>query len=290
MAKELGQIHTLNDTLSIAASGDILDIDLPGQLTNQLQRMVRQGNFFKIVGIDASLDLQGAATGGQVTGWIRYYSPTKGRCDAYRGAFKAMKEQMKTQGINTMTNPLYDFKCQFNDQSPAGFPNLATLDGTNGLILHSTATPGASVFGIHNDSVTPVQTGSAGTAFSEGFDTLLQSGAKTDFVLNDAIPFSGNTNLAATGWEYIPFSISWEPGAQSAPVVMNWRPDPALYLAVMCGLLQVYIEEAAIVPPGNPINMNIAVMVSGWKSIMSERRRRKNSSKKEKSTKTTSKK
>ena len=165
MAKELGQIHTVNDSFTISAPGDVSDIDLPGQLSYQLQRTVRQGNFFKIVGIDATLDLQGAATGGQVTGWLRYYAPTKGRCDAYRGAFKAMKEQMKTQGINTMTNPLYDFKCQMNDSSPAGFPNLATLDGTNGLSLHSLAVPGASVFGIHNDSVQPVNTGTTSALY-----------------------------------------------------------------------------------------------------------------------------
>lgn len=284
MAKELGQIHTVNKAFSVNASGDVIDIDLPGQLSNQLQRTVRQGNFFKIVGIDASLDLQGAATGGQITGWIRYYAPTKGRCDAYRGAFKAMKEQMKTQGINTMTNPLYDFKCQMNDSSPAGFPNLASLDGTNGLTLHSVAVPGASVFGIHNSSVQPVTTAPVSDIYSEGFDTLLQSGgAKTDFVLNDTLSYSGNTNEASTEHAYIPFSVSWEPGAQSAPVVMEWRPDPALYLAVMCGLLQVYVEEVAVTPAGNPVNLKFAVMVSGWKSIMSERRHRNNSSKNTKS-------
>ncbi len=280
MAKELGQIHTVNKNMTVNAAGDVKDIDLSGLLTDQLQRMVRQGNFFKTVGIDMNLDLGGGATGGQVTGWLRYYAPTKGRCDAYRGAFKAMKDVMKIQGINHMTNPLYDFRCAFNDDSPAGFANQATLDGTTGLVLHSLASPRASVFGIHNESVTPTYQGTTAELYSEGFDTILQTGgAATDFVLNDAIPYTGNTNEAAVGWEYIPFSLSWEPGAQTGPVTLEWRPDPALYLAIMSGLIQIYIEEASITGPGY-LNLNIAVMVSGWKSIMSERRHRKRSSKK----------
>lgn len=280
MAKELGQIHTVNSSLVVTASGDVKTIDVAGHLTQQLQRMVRQGNFFKTVGIDMTLDLGGGATGGQVSGYVRYYSPTKGRCDAYRGAFKAMKDVMKVQGINTMTNPLYDFRCNFNDSDPIGFPNQATLDGTTGLVLHSVASPRASVFGIHNESVTPVFGGAAADLYSEGFDTILQSGAlATDFVLNDTPAFTGNTNEASTAHEYIPFSLSWEPGAQTGPVTLEWRPDPALYLAVMCGLFQVVVEEAAITGPGN-LNVNIAVMISGWKSIMSERRHRSKSSKK----------
>lgn len=45
MAKELGQIHVVNEEFNVTASGDVKDVDLPGQLTSQLQRMVRQGNF-----------------------------------------------------------------------------------------------------------------------------------------------------------------------------------------------------------------------------------------------------
>lgn len=239
-----------------------------------------------------SLDLQGAPPlgGGQVTGWLRYYAPTKGRCDAYRSAFKAMKDLMKEQGVNTRTNPLYDFRCSFNDDSGA-LANQATLDGANGLILHSLATPRASVFGIHNENVAPTYTGTAGDLFSPGFDTILQSGvAATDFVLNDAVPYLGNTNEASVNWEYIPFTMSWTPGTTDQAISFQWRPDPALYLAIMNGLLQVYVEELDLDAGTPSVNINIAVMVSGWKSIMSERRHRKKDSKKAMSTKTSSKK
>jgi hypothetical protein len=66
-AKSLGQIHTVNNFYPVSASGDLMNIDLPGQLTDQLQRMVRCGNYFKIVGIDMTLDTVGTNGGGQVT-------------------------------------------------------------------------------------------------------------------------------------------------------------------------------------------------------------------------------
>jgi len=36
MAKELGQIHTVNKNMTVNASGDVKDIDLSGLLTDQL--------------------------------------------------------------------------------------------------------------------------------------------------------------------------------------------------------------------------------------------------------------
>ncbi len=56
MAKSLGQIHTANFFRStIATSGTVVNCDLPGALTEQLQNLVRAGNYFKVVGIDMSL-------------------------------------------------------------------------------------------------------------------------------------------------------------------------------------------------------------------------------------------
>jgi len=286
MAKELGQIHTCNETMTAQNPGDVHDIDLPGLLSSQLQRMVRQGNFFKCVGIDIGLTATGAVGGGQVSGWLRYYAPTKGRCDAYRAAFKAMKQQLKMQGLTTSTNPLYDFRCSFNDQSPAGFPNQATLDGTNGLVLNSLSSLHHSVFGTHNYGVTPTYEGSTAGLFGEGFDTLLQNtSGRTDFVLNDAVPWTGNSDEASLEWEYIPFTLSWTPDSTDQAVSFQWRPDPALYLAIMCGLIQVHVEEIDLDSGAPSLELNIAVMVSGWKSIMSDRRHSRKKSSKKKSKK-----
>ena len=144
MAKELGQIHTVNYTQAVANTGsaqNAINVDLPGQLTEQLQTIIRAGTYHKVVGVDMSLDTVVTVGGGQITGYIRYYAPTKGRCEAFRGAFKAMKEQMKLQGVETRTNPMYNFRAPLNHLAHlnGAFPNQATLDGTNSLALyHST--------------------------------------------------------------------------------------------------------------------------------------------------------
>ncbi len=287
-AKELGQIHTVNYSQAIASGTttplNFVNVDLPGQLTEQLQTMVRAGTYHKVVGIDMTLDTVGTVGGGQITGVIRYYAPTRGRCAAFRGAFKAMKEQMANQGVNTRTNPLYDFRAPINEfaHSSGVFPNRATLDGREGLALHNSANPGASIFGVHNESVQPQYTGTAGELFPQGFDTLLANedeGNATDFVLNDAIPFTGNRDAASLEYEEIPFMLSWTPDSTDLAISWMWRPDPALFLAILCGQMSIVIEEANFDQSATGLNLNVAVMVSGWKSIMGDPSRKKGSSK-----------
>ncbi len=281
-AKELGQIHTCNFRLTglqnTGGTQNFANLDLPGALTEQLQTMVRAGTYHKVVGIDIGLDTVGLVGGGQVVGRLRYFAPTKGRCEAFRAAFKAMKEQMKTQGVSTSTNPMYDFRAPLNGFTHAAtdpFPNRATLDGTNGLALFNTGNPGASIFDVHNKNVRPTFTGAAGDLYSPGFDTLLQTAGGTDFVLNDAIPYSGNRNEASTEFEEIPFQLTWTPDTTDLVANFQWRPDPALFLAVLCGQFSVYIEEVNVDGGATALNLNVAVMVSGWKSIMGDPSKRR---------------
>ncbi len=269
-SKALGQIHTVNSTRSITSAGQLLNVDLPGELTDQLQHMIRCGNYFKLVGIDMSLDTVGTVGGGQVTGLIRYYAPTKGRCAAFRGAFKAMAEMMKNQGISMRDNRQYDFRVPLNDSSASVvFPNRATLDGVNGLALNHVAEPGASVFGVHNRSVQPQYTGTAGEQFQPGFDTLIQNSATgTDFVLNDTVQYTGNEMFASEEYEEIPFMMSWTPDSTDIATSFQWRPDPALYQAILCGQLQIVIEEVNLDESATGLNLQTAFHVAGWKSIM----------------------
>jgi hypothetical protein len=290
MAKSLGQIHTVNNQMIVSGAGNRYNIDLAGQLTEQLQTLVRAGTYHKIVGIDMTLTAVGTVGGGQVTGEIRYFAPTRGRCEAFRGAFKSMKEIMKTQGIDMTKNKMYDFKAPINDFSGANlksgaFPNNATLDGVNGLALRHDANDGASIFGVHNRSVQPQFTGTAGDMYTPGFDTILQSNATgTDFVLNDTIPYTGSRDFASLEYESIPFSLSYTPDTTDLTLTVEWRPDPALFLAVMCGQLQVVVNELNLDGGAGSLELNIATMVSGWKSIMGDptkaRRSRSSASKK----------
>lgn len=180
-------------------------------------------------------------------------------------------------------NPMYDFKCPLNEEPTINtFQNQATLDGTNGLVLKHGTQDGRSVFAVHNRNVKPQQTAPVGTLFNEGFDTILQSsgGAGTDFVLNDTTPFTGDPDFASTDYETIPFSASWSPGATDVVVNWNWRPDPALYVAILCGQIQVVCEDVNTTSPNLDLNFNF--MVSGWKSIMGspDKKSRRRSSKK----------
>jgi hypothetical protein len=63
MAKSLGQIHTVNYSTPITYGSttpqNLINIDLPGELTSQLQRQIRWGQYFKVVGIDMTLDTVG---------------------------------------------------------------------------------------------------------------------------------------------------------------------------------------------------------------------------------------
>lgn len=284
-AKELGQIHTINRNFQIGynqPAGDLAvgDIDIPGELTSQLQRMVRAGNMFKIVGIDMTLDLKQVPNRDvTVSGYLRYFAPTRGRCAAFRSAFKAMAEQMNNQGISMRSNELYDFRCPINSEKDSEFKNQATLDGTNGLCLTNPGVPTASVFGVHNSSVRPTYTDTDSNLYSEGFSTLLAA-ASTDFVLNDTVPYTGNHHEASESYETIPFQIKFtNDNTSSATATFQWRPDPALYLAVMCGQFQVVInnaEDTSTLP--DPLStLNFSVMVSGWKSIMGNPEKKKKS-------------
>ncbi len=272
MAKSLGQIHSVNESITVAAVNDRYNIDIPGQLTEQLNRMVRAGTFHKCVGIDITLDpaLAGTASGGQVTGRLLYYAPTRGRCAAFRSAFKAMAEQMKTQGVAMRDNMLYDFRAPLNNNVTINtFNNRSTLDGVNGLALNH-ASAGSSIFGVHNSGIQPINTATSRPLFSSGFDTLLQGSGGTDFVLNDTQPYSGNTLSASLDYEEIPFAVSYEPatpGTTSATVTWQWRPDPALYVAMLCGQIQLVVDEVDLTSASSAI-LQVNVMVSGWKSIM----------------------
>jgi len=284
MPKSLGMIHTVNTTHVISTSGQKSNIDLSGELTNQLNRMVRAGNYYKLVGIDMSLDAVGALGGGQISGYLRYYAPTKGRCAAFREAFQAMKNVMQMQGVNTWTNPLYDFRAPLNDDAVVSgvFPNQATLDGDVGLTLNDSSTP-SSIFGVYNEGVRPVYTSSADNLFGPGFKTVLSDlqTTPTDFVRNDAKPFTGNSDSAETEYERIPFMISYTPDTSDMAVSVQWRPDPALFVAILCGQLQIVVEELNKDGTAPGVNLNVACHVAGWKSIMGnpDKKRSKSSKK-----------
>jgi len=284
MAKSLGQIHTANFVVPAVVTTPINShlIDLAGELSTQLQTMVRQGNYFKVVGIDASVsDLSGAATTGVVSGRLNYYAPTRGRCEAYKNAYRAVRKGMELQGINVRGNKNYDFRVPLRPFSTyansASFLNAATIDGTNELCLNGAVSDTDDIFHQYNANLQPTQ----GTVtFNEGFGLPGAGTAPVDFVLQEGEIFDPTQlRSASANYESIPFQLAYN--STNTAYEMEWRPDPALYLAVMCGMFHVEFDQVDD-PAGAGLTVQFAIHVSGWKSIMgnpgkkrsSKRRRR----------------
>lgn len=284
MAKSLGQIHTVNGTHTYSVSsgaGTKNLIDLAGDLSAQLQTMVRQGQYFKVVGVDMTVEEQGGSGGGgQVSGELRYYAPTRGRCEAYKNAYHAVRKGMELQGINIRGNRNYDFRVPIDKigdyANGAQFLNQASIDGTNGLSLTGATQNNDDIFEVYNKNIQPTQ---GSVSFDPGFG--LPGGASptpVDFVLNEGEIFDpSQTRSAAEALESIPFQLTFTPGSTDAVWAMEWRPDPALYLAVMCGMFELYVEEIEGDGGASDLNIHYAIHVSGWKSIMGNGNGRKKS-------------
>ncbi len=273
-AKELGMLHTVNFSQNLAdGSTDIFNHDLAGQLTEQLQRMVRQGQYFKVAGIDIGLTVAPTSATTSITatvaGKMRYYAPTRGRCEAYRGAFQTMAQAMKGQGISMRDNTFYDFRVPLRDTSSYAnavpFANGATFNGADELAMNKAAPNG--VFQVHNESVQPIQTSAT---FSDGFSIYGSGG--NEWVLNqNQQGFQGNHMIADDEFEEIPFQLSLDTTTaqtNSSTLTWQWRPDPALYLAIMAGQFECQIEQCEINNSSGVVELAVAYSVAGWKSIM----------------------
>ncbi len=273
-AKELGMLHSVNFSQNIAdGSTEIYNHDLSGQLTEQLQRMVRQGQYFKIAGIDIGMSVASTSStqnlAGTIAGKLRYYAPTRGRCEAYRDAFKTMAEAMKGQGISMRDNKFYDFRVPLRDTSSYDnaipFANGATFNGADELAMNKAAPNG--VFQVHNESVQPIQ---ASATFSDGFG-LYGSGGNS-WVLNpNQQGYQGNHMIADDEFEEIPFQLSYDSSTSqgnASTLSWQWRPDPALYLAILAGQFEFQIEDCSIEGTGGELAVAVTYSIAGWKSIM----------------------
>lgn len=293
MAKQLGQIHTVNFDHSItspagggnAGSSNLL-LDLSGELTSQLQHMVRcGGNAFKTVGIDIALDLSDTAgdpSAVNVQGKLLYYAPTRGRCLALREAFTTVKEAMRLQGINHRSNKNYDFRPLISSglSNASTFKNQASIE-----ILAGSPVPvyirdqSASTIGIFENWNNSVSNQQAGTpSFSQGWN-IMQQTVPQDYVLNEGTYLeAGGREYASEEYEEIPFQIATDPEDGTATATFQFRPDPALYLAVLTGQFILSVEDcvfSGVDDPGQTpvLKMRISVYVAGWYSVMSDRRR-----------------
>lgn len=301
MAKSLGQIHTVNLELNEAgvgiATGQSYIVDLPGNLTASLQHMVRMMSSFKVVGIDMAV---GQPIGSPdpidvaIEGDIHFYAPTKGRVEACKAAYHAVRRMMKLSGVDPSHAITYDFRPPILDPAAcvngADFFNQASIED-NGLAscLANGPAGSSSIFGIYNQGILPRQVIGSGTGFEEGFDIGLRTNVDSaDWTLNEGVILQALTDpLASEDMESIPFNLAYSSEVDNAASsgfsdTFMWRPDPALYLSVLTGQLIVRFNQVDVGETGEADEalVNLAVHVAGWKSILRDNKRKRRSSKK----------
>ncbi len=282
MAKQLGQIHTVNfDAVGLQDSGDSWLCDLSQELTQQLGHMVRQANSFKLVGLDLTCTEFGGTGAASISGHIRYFSPTRGRVQAYKDAYHAIRKGMRLNGVNVRGNKQYDFRACLRDRSlylnGATFVNQAAIrgggsPGTNGeLVLDSGSITAnsQSIFATYNLDRQPVTSESDTPTFSAGYNILSPSGEISDFVTNEGYFWDGMPDEANLEMESIPFQLSWTPNSDDTAFTFQWRPDPALYVSIMAGMFEIVVDEIEGNTGEQSLRIDCAAHIAGWKSIVS---------------------
>lgn len=313
MAKSLGQIHTVNypniriDATAVGTTGRLL-FDLPGQLTKQLQHMVRMMQSFKLVGIDVTAeDYSPAAAGGSwgyADGNFRFFVPTRGRCKALQHAYHTVRKALRLKGVDTSKNINYDFRPILTnpanyqsaiapvwpEPSPTadGFKNAAYIEEVGNVpqqlsIVDPTGSSHA-IFPTWNAGIEPRM--QAGTPdFSAGYNLFGELGdLNRDYVMNEDEYLESLDDFADVTMEEIPFAIGW--GVPDTTAVtgltsgdFQWRPDPALYMAILCGQLECRLDNVKTDDTNQEIQLNFAFHVAGWKSILGSGKKHRRSKK-----------
>jgi len=295
MAKNLGQIHTVNYTLSslTPGAGDKYLLDCPGELTSQLGHMVRMMSNFKLVGVDMTLLDQVGGLGGQsLSGVLKYYAPTRGRVLALREAYQAVRKAMKIKGIRPSSNANYDFRPPLEPmvvfENGTDFKNAASIqfDYTTNTFVELAVDNNVGrqvVFDMWNAQLLPRQ-GIGPLTFSTGYDVTLggvtgsysspTTPISPDYVLNEGMYLNSPKDFASTEYEEIPFTVANSDG-ESAALQFMWRPDPALYVSVLMGQFVLEVQEFADAHEGAFYELDCALHIAGWKSIASDRKHRR---------------
>jgi len=304
MPKSLGQIHTcdFNYEVSNSFAGIPFLCDSSAKLSTQFQRNIRMMSTYKWVGADLVVQLPeninpagDESTQVLVKGRMRYFAPTKGRCNALRDSYQQFKELAKSQAVNPMKNKLFDFRVLPRQKSRYALNslgtndediyNLTTLDGSSELSMIDGAIPsapgssGTEVFEQYNVGVVPAEGTVSGDDFNAGLRTQLGTiVTQTDFVLHEGLIQEGNSNLADIEMEIIPFTLSYD-STNFRTMSLQWRPDPALYVSVLGGFVELIIDEvtatgATGVGKIEGVEMDISLHWAGWKSIVQSPRSR----------------
>lgn len=299
-----GMVHTCSYDWSGVSQGSFGLFDFSRTLTETLQQMVRQGNIFKLVGLDiAVLPDDGDEGEGGVAGVMRFFQPTLGRCQAWRSAFFATQKWRKIQGVPHNYN--YDFRLGFDSAPEAaekgefGYPtpNQAWLEyyasddseeSPQGLYLINSAAANSnqSIFDVHNLGI-DINDGEENPSFGQGWTPYspyqsTDEKIDMDFVKHETpllvMNPAGKAKYAQVRPEEIGFQVSWSADGGSAigggksTAAFQWRPVANEYLPVMCGLMEAQITDT--VQTDADQTLILTFYISGWKPLVRSRRRK----------------
>jgi len=294
MPKSLGQIHTtaFNYECSKIQIGltECFLADGSAALSSQFNRNIRMMQSYKWVGADLVVQLPenmnpfgGESTEVSVKGRMRYFAPTKGRCNALRAAYQQFRETAKQQGVNPSNNKLFDFRVvprALSNYLHNGLPysthpiyNTTTLDGINSLTMVDGGASSVECFTSYNIGVSPEDQSVSSADFASGLRTQVGTLlTQTDFVNNEGTIQTGNPLIADTEFEEIPFVLTFD-AVDKRTASLQWRPDPALYVSVLGGFVEIVLDEIAAdgatgATPLEGVEMDIALHWAGWKSIV----------------------
>lgn len=290
MAKSLGLIHTTKYNYEVASGaigeGNAFLCDTSAKLSTQFNRNIRMMQSYKWVGTDLIVNVPEnnpllASDRMVVKGRLRYMQPTKGRCEALRDAYQQFRETARQQGVDVSKNKLFDFRVIPRARSNyaaniIGTPtnpilNLSTLNGTDELtMIGATET---SAFPSYNEGVKPTEEVVTGADFASGLQTQVGTlVTQTDFVLEEGTIQTGNSDIADLNFEEIPFELAYDTTARRV-TQLNWRPDPALYVSVLGGFIEIVLDEitaegAGSFPEVNGVEIEVSHHFAGWTSIV----------------------
>jgi len=294
MPKSLGQIHTTSfnyEGLTTAITDDNAFLaDSSAALSTQFNRNIRMMQSYKWVGADLVVQLPenmnpfgSESTEVSVKGRMRYFAPTKGRCNALRTAYQQFKETAKQQGVNPSNNKLFDFRVlpralsnyPMNSSPYSSHPiyNITTLDGVRSLTMVDGGSSTVECFTSYNIGVSPEDTAVSSADFASGLQTQVGTLlTQTDFVLEEGRIQTGNPLIADIELEEIPFVLTFN-SVDKRTASLQWRPDPALYVSVLGGFVEIVLDEisasgAGGATPFEGFEMDLALHWAGWKSIV----------------------
>lgn len=291
MPKSLGQIHTTSFNYEASESytgeSNAFLADNSAALSTQFNRNIRMMQSYKWVGADLIVQLPelvnpsgGESTEVSVKGRMRYFAPTKGRCNALRAAYQQFRETARQQGVNPSNNKLFDFRvvprALSNYTINSVFRpiyNTTTLDGINSLTMIDGGATTVECFTSYNIGVSPEDISVTSADFASGLRTQVGTLlTQTDFVNNEGLIQSGNPLIADVTMEEIPFVLTFD-GVDKRTSSLQWRPDPALYVSVLGGFVEIVLDEvkatgASGAFPIEGFEMDLALHWAGWKSIV----------------------